>query len=121
VVAKYADWWNIPGASVEEYKDLLGVLAEHCQAVGRDFGEIRKTYANDCVAVAPTVEEARQVARSNPLCDPEGPFVGTPDQVAGQLRKFVDLGVDLFILRFADFPSAAGAQLFAREVLPRFK
>jgi alkanesulfonate monooxygenase SsuD/methylene tetrahydromethanopterin reductase-like flavin-dependent oxidoreductase (luciferase family) len=121
VVAKYADWWNIPGSSVEEYRERLGLLEEHCRAVGRDFGEIRKTYATDCVAVAPTAEEARRMARSNLLCDPEGAFVGTPDRVAGEIRKFVNLGVDLFILRFADFPSSEGAQLFAREVMPRFR
>jgi alkanesulfonate monooxygenase SsuD/methylene tetrahydromethanopterin reductase-like flavin-dependent oxidoreductase (luciferase family) len=120
VVAKYADWWNIPGATAKEYQELLGVLKEHCQAVGRNFDDIRKTYSNDCVAIAPSQAEARRMAESNRLCNLDEDFVGTPDQVAAQFSKYIDLGVDLFIIRFADFPRPDGALLFAREVMPRF-
>jgi alkanesulfonate monooxygenase SsuD/methylene tetrahydromethanopterin reductase-like flavin-dependent oxidoreductase (luciferase family) len=89
--------------------------------VGRDFSTIRKTYAHDCVAIAANENEARRIAQSNKLCDSQSPFTGTPDQVAAQIQKFADLGVDLFIFRFADFPKTEGVRLFAREVLPRFQ
>jgi len=45
IVARYADWLNFNNCPVEEYRELLGVLAEHCQAVGRDMATIKKTYA----------------------------------------------------------------------------
>jgi F420-dependent oxidoreductase-like protein len=43
-VARHADYWDamFPG-SVEEWERLNGVLAEHCEAVGRDPGEIRRS------------------------------------------------------------------------------
>src|SRR5579872_5045926 len=42
LAAKYADLWNFPG-SLAEATRKLEVLAEHCQAVGRDPATINKT------------------------------------------------------------------------------
>ena len=120
IAAQYADWWNFPGGSLENYQDLLGVLKEHCQAVGRDYEEIVKSWASDCVAVAPTHAQAVEMAQASPFNSPDNPMVGTPDEVAAQARKFVDLGVSHFMFRFADFPSTRGMELFQKEVIPQF-
>lgn len=40
VVAKHADVWNFAGGSVEEFQRKVGLLKEHCAAVGRDFETI---------------------------------------------------------------------------------
>ncbi len=117
VVAKHADWWNLPGGSVENYAHKLDVLRQHCDAVGRDYDEIVKTWASELVAVATTEAEARRMAESSPFYSGSG-IIGAPEQVAEQLRAFTDLGVKLFILRFADFPRTDAALLFAEEVMP---
>ncbi|MUL78467.1 LLM class F420-dependent oxidoreductase [Mycolicibacterium sp. CBMA 226] len=44
MVAQYADVWNT-SASLEELPHKLDVLRRHCDAVGRDFSEIRLTAA----------------------------------------------------------------------------
>lgn len=44
VVAKHADIWNYTGGSVEEFTHKVGVLHEHCSAVGRDPNEIVLSY-----------------------------------------------------------------------------
>jgi F420-dependent oxidoreductase-like protein len=44
VVAKHADIWNYTGPSVEEFTHKVGVLHDHCAAVGRDPGEIVLSY-----------------------------------------------------------------------------
>lgn len=119
VVAKYADWWNFPGGTLENYASLLNTLREHCKAVSRPYEDIVKTWAHDCVAVAETHEKAEEIARAHPLWD-ETAIYGTPDEVAAKIHPFVELGVKHFIFRFADFPNPAGALLFAREVMPRF-
>lgn len=120
IAAQYADWWNVPGAPPEEYADLLGVLREHCAAVGRDYNTLVKSWASDCVAVAPTRAEAERMAQASPFYSARSAIVGTPDEVAAQLRRFVDLGASQFMLRFADFPSTAAGELFVREVVPQF-
>lgn len=45
VAAKHADEWNAPGLGMEpeEFARLSGVLDEHCEAVGRDPSEIRRS------------------------------------------------------------------------------
>ena len=43
---------------------------------------------------------------------------GTPAQVTEQLKPFTDLGVEYFMMRFVDFPSTKGAELFAERVIP---
>jgi hypothetical protein len=48
------------------------------------------------------------------------PFCGTPDEVSAVIQSYVDLGVTHFILRWVDFPHTAGAELFLKEVMPRF-
>ncbi len=121
VVAKYADWWNIPGGTAENYREHLDVLREHCAAVGRDFSDIRKTWANEAIAIAPTHAQAEAVADRSPFGRGEGSLMGTPDEVAAQLKAYTDLGIDLVIMRFADFPDPSGAALFAKEVAPRFQ
>ena len=119
-VAQYADWWNFPGGTPEFYAELLDALRGHCEDVGRNFDEIVKTWAIECVAVADTYTEALTVAQSSPLYDPKTAIVGTPDEVEAQLRRYTDLGVEHFMFRFADFPQTAMAEKFAQEVAGKF-
>ena len=43
LVAQYADIWNSMTTDVDELKHKVDVLNRHCDTVGRDPGEIRKT------------------------------------------------------------------------------
>jgi alkanesulfonate monooxygenase SsuD/methylene tetrahydromethanopterin reductase-like flavin-dependent oxidoreductase (luciferase family) len=121
VVARHADWWNIPDGTAEYYQASLDVLREHCEAVGRDYERIVKTWACECVAVAPGRKAAEQMAQASPYYRPGESVVGTPDEVRAHLQRYVDMGVRHFILRFADFPKTEGADLFARAVIPAFQ
>jgi alkanesulfonate monooxygenase SsuD/methylene tetrahydromethanopterin reductase-like flavin-dependent oxidoreductase (luciferase family) len=119
MVAKYADWLNFNNCTLEEYRELLGVLDEHCQAVGRSPAEIYRTYASECLAIAPTRTEVDQLVADSPFRD-GSLLAGTPDESFAKIQAFVGLGVQHFILRFPDYPKTACAELFIKEVLPRF-
>jgi alkanesulfonate monooxygenase SsuD/methylene tetrahydromethanopterin reductase-like flavin-dependent oxidoreductase (luciferase family) len=122
VVAEYADWWNLVGGTPEVFARKLRILENHCKDVGRDPGTIKKTWATDGLAIAPTMERALRIAAGSPFTrDRVGAVVGDPDEVSKALEQFVALGVEHFILRFVDFPDPAGAKLFAKEVIPRFR
>lgn len=116
-VAKYADWWNIPGGTLANYQHKLNVLRGHCEAVGRDYDEIVKSWSAEVVAVAETEAEAHRILAETPYTQTE-PIVGTPRQVAEQLGEFVEAGVSYIIVRCVDFPNTAGIELFAEEVMP---
>lgn len=120
LIARHADWYNLPGGSLENYQHKLEVLARHCAEIGRDPAAIKKSWACECVAVAPSRDEAQRLAEASPFYDAVSAIVGTPDDVAATLGRWVGTGVTHFQLRFADFPRTDSARLFAREVLPRF-
>lgn len=119
IVAKYADWCNLNNASVSDVQASLDTLRVHCQDVGRDYTQITKTFSTDCVSVAPTLAAAQRIQQASFFAS-YAPITGTPDEVAAGLQTYVDLGITHFILRFADFPHTAGAELFMKEVMPRF-
>jgi alkanesulfonate monooxygenase SsuD/methylene tetrahydromethanopterin reductase-like flavin-dependent oxidoreductase (luciferase family) len=120
LVAKYADWWNCTSPDPVEFKRKLGVLAEHCQRVGRDVEEILINLQCQVVAIGDSEREAQALADANPLYPHSraGAIIGSPEQVAEQLQAFVDVGVRDFILRFADFPRLEGVRRFEREIAP---
>jgi alkanesulfonate monooxygenase SsuD/methylene tetrahydromethanopterin reductase-like flavin-dependent oxidoreductase (luciferase family) len=119
LVAKYADWLNFNNCTLEEYGELLGVLDEHCQVVGRNPAEIVKTYSSECLAIAPTRAGVDQLLQNSPFRE-LSLLAGTPDESYAKINAFADLGVEHFILRFPDFPETGCVQLFIDEVLPRF-
>ncbi len=116
LVAKYADWWNYCD-TVEAYAHKLDVLRSHCDAVGRDFKQIVKTWDGLQIAIAETETEARRIYEASHYRR-QGCIVGTPQQVAEQLKAFIELDVTVFFLRFDDFPRLNGLTLFTEQVIP---
>ncbi len=122
VVARHADWWNIPNTSPQTYKKKLDVLKGHCARVGRDPSDIVKTLGN-MVAIAESEEEVQRIVRGTPFISrgrEENYIIGDVDGVIKRIEEYVELGVSYFILRFLDFPKLDGAQLFVRDVIPSF-
>lgn len=107
-VAKYADMWNGMG-SVEKMRHRIGVLREHCEAVGRDFSEIEltcgcKPIIRDTEAEARRVWEAQMAHNRTPMSDVEHDdtfWVGTPEQVAQEMIERRALGFTTFIAELA--------------------
>lgn len=120
VVARHADWWNLVGVSPEKYAHKIEVLRCRCAEVGRDPNSIRKTWMG-VVSIAPNRAAAEAAMQAYPLWPGDVPIVGTPAEVIAGLRRYTALGVDLFILGFADEPALDGIDLFIREVLPAFQ
>jgi alkanesulfonate monooxygenase SsuD/methylene tetrahydromethanopterin reductase-like flavin-dependent oxidoreductase (luciferase family) len=122
IAAKHAATWNYYG-SVDLMARKLDVLREHCERVGRPYEEIEKSWFARCV-VRETDEEVEalleEVPRFKPehVGDDEDHLVGTPAEVCEQLRPYVDLGFEEFVVEFVDFPETTGLELFADEVVP---
>ncbi len=120
LVAKYADRWNCP-AGYRDFKKTLGVLHEHCRAVGRDPGEITAS-EQVMVCIGANKAEADQkweMAKGRkPFSFPA--IKGTPDEVVKQLRERVSWGITMFTMMFADMAPPQTVELFAREVMPAF-
>jgi F420-dependent oxidoreductase-like protein len=76
LVAQYADACNLFGFSTEEVERKLEVLRRHCDDVGRDFDEIRKT-----------------IIATNPRPTPD-----TRDEFVRDMAGYSKLGVDTVIV-----------------------
>lgn len=98
-VAKYADQWNAMG-TLETLRRKVDVLREHCTAVGREAGEIEFTLGvkltiRDTEAEAIRVWEAAMAHNRTPMSDVADDVTflnGSPEQIAEQLRPYVELG-----------------------------
>jgi alkanesulfonate monooxygenase SsuD/methylene tetrahydromethanopterin reductase-like flavin-dependent oxidoreductase (luciferase family) len=103
-VARYADMWNAMG-SVAKLRHKVEVLRGHCDAVGRDFGEIEltcgcKPIIRSTEAEARRVWEEQMAHNRTPMTDVEDDstfWVGTAEQVAQKMVELRELGFTTFI------------------------
>jgi probable F420-dependent oxidoreductase len=113
-----------------EFRRRVDLLAAQCKEIGRNMSEIELS-GMVFVLVAPTEAEADTMAtvtaqmmgidaaniaavRTSPST-----LVGTPEQVANEIRRRVrDLGVTYF---FCNFLGPDMLELFGREVIPRLR
>jgi F420-dependent oxidoreductase-like protein len=92
LVAQYADVWNSTAQTVDELKHKIEVLNRHCETVGRDPAEIRKTAAllgdpfDDLDDYLRTLESYAELGID--LVN-VGPLPGNPDPV-GFVRRLGD-------------------------------
>ena len=122
VAAKYADWWNVSSTRADRYRRMAGEIERACGEVGRDPQTARRTWSGGC-ACAPTHEEAVKLTAgwlSNDDSDDSDDFdfVGTPSELIEQMRPFIDLGVDYFMLDCGGFPALGTLELLIEEVIP---
>ncbi len=115
LIARYADWWNVSGVSIDNYKLFVQECERACEEVGRDPKTLRRTWFGRCLC-APT-EEAVKALNVDHLTTDRA-FVGTPSQVIEQMRAFIDLGVDYFMFSCGGFPHLTTLEMLINEVLP---
>lgn len=115
LIARHADWWNVSLSGVERYRGLVAECERACVEVGRDPATLRRTRCDYCFCV-PTEADA-QALNVIGMTSAKA-FVGTPAQVIEQMRPFVELGVDYFMLGWGGFPDLTTPRMLIEEVLP---
>jgi F420-dependent oxidoreductase-like protein len=93
LVAQYADIWNSTVLEVDGLKHKIDVLNRHCDTVGRDSGEIRKTVGLLVVDPFEDIDGYLKTAESYAELGIDminaGPVPGNPDPV-GFIRRLGD-------------------------------
>ena len=132
IVARFADEWNLTNADEEIYKQKTAVFLEHCKLVGRDPNTVRRSIMQGFIIGASESDLAERAARlgqviprfremkPREIIDAQSPmwFVGTADQIAEKMKRFSDLGVELFMLQHFLLDDADELELLAEEVMP---
>jgi alkanesulfonate monooxygenase SsuD/methylene tetrahydromethanopterin reductase-like flavin-dependent oxidoreductase (luciferase family) len=127
LVAQEADLWNNLAGHQADLGHKIEVLKRHCEALGRDFGEITcsqqclVTIAADAASAGPMADQAQKIFGGH-MGDPKGPLAitGTAEQCIEAIDKHVELGCSMFVMEFFGRDTIEPAQLFAEEVLPRY-
>lgn len=124
VVARHADASNF-GGKPDEFRHKTQVLADHCQVLGRDYDEIRKTWSPE-VFVRESEREIREAGSRSFRGEPfeswsAGNLVGTPEQVAERILTYVDLGCTGFYPWCSDYPDTKTLRLLAEQVIPEVR
>ena len=122
IVARHADANNL-GGGFERVRRKEEILQRHCAEVGRDPAEIERTVGLGVVVIRDTEAEARRVlgelaahnggARAWP-----NQLVGTPEQVAEELVRFVGIGYRHMIGGFPAPYDRESMERLAGEVRP---
>lgn len=141
--ARRAQGWNTTPVSLPELDRRLQALGAACQRAGRSLKDIEKSFETQILiapdlaglrrslsqiltrSASPPAEDLAAFAQGRtdqlPPSLTESFLIGTPDQVAAQLQAYQQRDIAHFMLWFMDAPDAAGLELFAREVMPRFR
>ena len=122
LVAEEADCSNFE-FDIDLFVHKSRVLERHCEDVGRDFSEIRRSFHVEIVIgetdrdVASKLEricEQREMARSEIEARA---LVGTPDQIGDSIGRLDAEGCDTVLCYFSDAVWGEGIEMFGAEVL----
>jgi alkanesulfonate monooxygenase SsuD/methylene tetrahydromethanopterin reductase-like flavin-dependent oxidoreductase (luciferase family) len=117
-VAERADWWNTLHRPIDLLRRRVGILEEHCAAVGRDPRAIKWTIVLTAF-LRRDGAEARRLAGDR--VDAEAPaFAGDPAAMRDHLEQLAEIGFEHVQLVFPDFPGTEDVELFLSEVRPAF-
>jgi F420-dependent oxidoreductase-like protein len=120
LVAQYADACNV-GGDTATIKHKLEVLKQHCENVGRDYNQIRRTTSIDYCALAPTVAEARAkipAEEREGIEKRESALIGTPEMMRQRIAAYEEVGIQELIIHFVDSATNPEAlPLFAQKCM----
>lgn len=135
IAARYAQYTNFD-ATPDTFRHKSQVLEQHCKDLGRDFGEITRSGNYNVVLGRDQAEVDEKLAwigdhyaralpnfRGDALGAFRGtPGVGTPEQVAENLRAAKGMGLEYAICYLVDAAyDRSTLELFEREVIPALR
>ena len=91
IAARFADGWNVPFVSPNQFARKRGILHQHCETVGRDSAEIRCAVN---VGLAYTEESLQSQFGQLATMARNGCFAGSDEEVLDRVGQYVDAGAD---------------------------
>ncbi len=132
LAAREAAEWNYTRLDHEEYRHKRSVLNEACKQIGRDPATLRYSVMVSYIIgrdKSELRERAVNLSKVVPRLGRDSPdetlaaarqsmFVGTPDEVAEQIKRYAKLGVELFMLQHFLLDDRDALELLASDVIP---
>ncbi|MEM0488227.1 MAG: LLM class flavin-dependent oxidoreductase, partial [Candidatus Bathyarchaeia archaeon] len=147
IIAQFADGVNTLG-SLESVRVKLDGIKNACLSLNRSFDKLKVSW-DAHVLIGRTDDEIREKKKEINTHNPNYPsylffstdarqkhgmpekmtweefeeinLIGKPDQIIKRIQKFLEIGVNEFVLWFLDLPSTDGIRLFSKEVMSCFR
>ena len=125
LVARYADGWNAPYLTVEDWQRLSGVVDEWCERVERDPSELQRDVNLSFHLAANESARPRAQAHFGEVFGPagdafrqRGAIVGVPAEAIEMLADYAEAGVDRVNITLRPPWDWDALQAFSNEVIP---
>jgi len=118
LAARYADEVNVsPPDPMRCAKEFFRRVDAECHDIGRDPVTLRRSVTITVLCGSATADlRRRRAAIPGPIGEPD--IAGTPQQIADELLRFTEFGVNRAYLRVADLHDVEHVELLGRELLP---
>lgn len=125
-VAMYADEWNCPATSAEEYDKKYKVLEKHCTDAGKKIEDINISQQTVCVIASNKNELHDKIflgkKRYGFFGDiEEFGIVGTPEDCIKRIKDNYSKGIGKYTIFFSDIMNIDTLEFFANEVMSEFR
>ena len=117
VAAQYADGWNLPFISPEEWARKSAILDGHCDAVGRDPKAVTRTVN---VGIAKDDADLRQ--QFDKIADfvRPGVLMGEGQELVDRVGEYIEAGAEAVIVAMRTPFDLEALDRFAETVIPAF-
>ena len=132
LMAREAAEWNVGLDGPDKYRHQSRVFDECCRAIGREPTSVRRSVMTSYLIGrnrSELLDRAQMIGEVVPRykdVDPdvvlktaaESWLVGTPDEVAEQIRDYAKLGIELFMLQHFLLDDRDSLELLSKQVIP---
>lgn len=125
-VAEYADEWNCPATSAEDFDHKFHILSKHCNDVGRDVNNINISQQTVCVIADNHKELEDKLILGKKRYGFFGNIekfgiVGTPGDCIKKISENYNKGITKYTIFFSDIMNIDTLEFFAKEVMSEFE
>jgi F420-dependent oxidoreductase-like protein len=129
LVAKYAKEWNVVFLPLDQYQERTQRLNELLAENGRKPSDVKRSLMIPTIFGKTESEfQAKIDARNQRTGQTDtaeslaarGMLIGTPSMYVDQIGKYVEVGVERFMLQWLEQDNIEGLEIIARDVLPHF-
>jgi F420-dependent oxidoreductase-like protein len=122
LVAQYADEWNAVFMSASELKEREALLDNLLTERGRKPSDVKRSLMTRILYGKTDAEVQAKLAKEPGEHDNNNPrrIIGTGAAVVDQIGKFVEAGVERFMLQWLELDDLDAIESLAKEVLPHF-
>jgi alkanesulfonate monooxygenase SsuD/methylene tetrahydromethanopterin reductase-like flavin-dependent oxidoreductase (luciferase family) len=129
LVAKYAKEWNVVFLPLDQYQERTQRLNELLAENGRKPSDVKRSLMIPTIFGKTESEfQAKIDARNQRTGQTDtaeslaarGMLIGTPSMYVDQIGKYVEVGVERYMLQWLEQDNIEGLEIIARDVLPHF-